>query len=136
MFESSYSVDAFCEAEDISRSLLARTRHALLHAWHRPAHHRTSPPRLAPPARGRGCGLRRGGGVMTSKWREKYRVHPAADVFPMMSDDELAALGADIKARGLLEPIKIRGDEILDGRNRLEAIERADISFKSLGCTI
>jgi hypothetical protein len=30
-----------------------------------------------------------------------YQVHPAAEVFPMMSDDELAKLGEDIKANGL-----------------------------------
>ena len=28
-----------------------------------------------------------------STWRDTYKVHPAADVFPMMSDDELAKLG-------------------------------------------
>ena len=27
----------------------------------------------------------------TSTWRDKYKVHPVADVFPMMSDEELAA---------------------------------------------
>jgi ParB-like chromosome segregation protein Spo0J len=59
-----------------------------------------------------------------SKWREIYRVHPAVDIFLMMPDDELAELGEDIKANGLREPIKLRGDELLDGRNRLEAAER------------
>jgi|SoiMethySBSTD1v2_1073268.scaffolds.fasta_scaffold64593_3 hypothetical protein len=35
-------------------------------------------------------------------WRDKYKVHPAADVFPMMSDEELEALGQDILENGLL----------------------------------
>ena len=57
------------------------------------------------------------------------RVHPAADVFPMLSDDELDALGADILANGLTSPIVITiGPDgknwLVDGRNRLEAIER------------
>lgn len=26
-------------------------------------------------------------------WRKRYKVHPAADVYPMLSDDELKALG-------------------------------------------
>ena len=45
----------------------------------------------------------------------------------MMGDDELAELGEDIKARGLIEPIKFRGAELIDGRNRMEAMERAGI---------
>jgi hypothetical protein len=72
-------------------------------------------------------------------WRDKYRVHPATDVFPMMSDEELAALGEDIKANGLKHPITFCWVEfgtpgahrvLLDGRNRLEAIERAKIVSK------
>jgi hypothetical protein len=39
-------------------------------------------------------------GGATSKWRDTYKVHPAADVFPMMSDEKLAQLGEDIKAMG------------------------------------
>jgi hypothetical protein len=68
-------------------------------------------------------------------WRDKYKVHPAADVFPMMSDEELDALGQDIKKNGLRSPIWFQNtaettkeDILLDGRNRLEAIERAGIS--------
>jgi hypothetical protein len=70
-----------------------------------------------------------------SIWRKKFKVHPGADVFPMMDDDELAKLGEDIKANGLKEPISVyypnglRGEAVLlDGRNRLEAVERAGLS--------
>ena len=70
-------------------------------------------------------------------WRDQYRVHPAADVFPMMSDTELAELGEDISANGLRSKIIFTPadeNEILDGRNRLEAMERAgfDISPDAL----
>jgi hypothetical protein len=79
-------------------------------------------------------------------WRDKYKVHPATDVFPMMSDDELKALGEDILARGLREPIKlmyvsrakqigentfVQETTLLDGRNRLEAMERVGIDIES-----
>ena len=48
----------------------------------------------------------------------------------MMSDDELASLGEDIKANGLREPITVDGDRtLLDGRNRLEAMERAGVEL-------
>jgi hypothetical protein len=68
-----------------------------------------------------------------SKWRDdlEYPVHPAADVFPMMSDTELAELGADIKKNGLTTPIVFwtgdSGTFLIDGRNRLEAMERAGV---------
>src|SRR5262245_53202264 len=67
-----------------------------------------------------------------SKWREEFKVHPAADVFPMMSDEELAELGADIMKNGLQHPIiwwdRFDGERILiDGRNRIEAMERIGI---------
>ena len=61
-------------------------------------------------------------------WRDKYKVHPAADVFPMMSDEELAKLGEDIAKHGIREHIRFLGDQLLDGRNRLEAAER--VGFK------
>ena len=53
--------------------------------------------------------------------------HPAADIFPLMSPDELSRLAADIKANGLHEPIITIDDAILDGRNRLAACDVAGV---------
>ena len=64
----------------------------------------------------------------------------AADKFPLMSDDELAALGADIVANGLKHPIVFwdtnKGTPefqrfLIDGRNRLEAMERVGLGLDS-----
>lgn len=49
-------------------------------------------------------------------------VHPAADLFPMVEGEEFRELCADIKERGLQQPITIWKDgTLLDGRNRLLA---------------
>ena len=79
----------------------------------------------------------------SSAWRQEYRVHPAADVFPMMTDEELASLGKDIKENGLRSPLAVtdrcwpdengvcdvrrRTRYVLDGCNRLDAMERVGI---------
>lgn len=53
--------------------------------------------------------------------------HPAANVFPLMGDDELRQLAEDIKANGLREPIFRDDDDlIVDGRNRWIACRLAD----------
>jgi ParB-like chromosome segregation protein Spo0J len=58
----------------------------------------------------------------------KRPVHPIADLFPMMDDEELAKLAADIKANGLIHPIIVDEDgPLLDGRNRSMACEIAGI---------
>lgn len=60
-----------------------------------------------------------------------YATHPYADLLPMLSDEELAALADDIKVNGLREPIAItRSDPpmIVDGRNRLRACELAGVT--------
>jgi ParB-like chromosome segregation protein Spo0J len=58
--------------------------------------------------------------------------HPAADVFPMLDDDELEELAADIRNHGLLMPLLVgraNGQMVLvDGRNRREACRRAGIT--------
>jgi AcrR family transcriptional regulator len=55
-------------------------------------------------------------------------VHPVADLFPMLPDDELKELAADITERGLLQLIVLDSEgRILDGRNRLAACEIAGV---------
>jgi hypothetical protein len=67
-------------------------------------------------------------GPAPTSWRDHLRVHPAANLFPMMSEEELAGLTKDIKDRGgLIHPVVFCGDELLDGRNRVEAGERSGL---------
>jgi hypothetical protein len=40
-------------------------------------------------------------------WRDVLPIHPGAELFPRMSQDELRALGEDIKERGLHIPITV-----------------------------
>lgn len=55
-------------------------------------------------------------------------VHPVAELFPMMTEDELDDLAADIKANGLLHPIVLDENGVLiDGRNRMAACQRAEV---------
>ena len=60
-------------------------------------------------------------------WRDVLSVHPAAELFPQMSADELRELGEDIKKHGRLPAVPLvlweaeKGAPpfLLDGRNRL-----------------
>lgn len=58
-------------------------------------------------------------------------VHPAANVFPMLPDDELHELAEHIKAHGQQQPIVIcnteSGTVLLDGRNRRAACKLAGV---------
>jgi hypothetical protein len=70
-------------------------------------------------------------------WREVLKIHPAAELFPLMGADELRALGEDIKANGLRHQIVTWKEKskdtssvdcvLLDGRNRLDAMEAVGI---------
>src|SRR5690242_4166210 len=75
-------------------------------------------------------------------WQEHIKVHPSAEMFPQMSGAELEELGRDIVANGLRHPIVLFCDRekrgprdraepselvVLDGRNRLNALEAVGI---------
>ena len=54
--------------------------------------------------------------------------HEASRIYPMLSDDLLQELAADIRENGLLEPILIDVDDrIIDGRNRYAACKIAEV---------
>jgi len=56
-----------------------------------------------------------------------YEFHELANIFPMLGDEELKELCADIEKNGLAEPITLYEGKILDGRNRATACERLGI---------
>ncbi len=51
----------------------------------------------------------------------ELKYHVASDLFPMMSGEEYKALKEDIAEHGLLEPIWVYENQIVDGRNRYRA---------------
>jgi len=59
------------------------------------------------------------------------RIHPAAELFPAMTDAEYASLREDIRANGLIEPLKLSKGLLLDGRNRARACEELGIEPKT-----
>ena len=63
-------------------------------------------------------------------WRDHLKIHPAAELFPLMSEPELRELGEDIKAKGTIHhPIVLYQGKLLDGRNRLDAMEMVGFDF-------
>lgn len=49
-------------------------------------------------------------------------VHPAADLFPMLSDEDHAELVKDVRKNGFTTPVVVTDDDLLlDGRNRMLA---------------
>src|SRR5262249_46101534 len=82
---------------------------------------------------------RRAAAVADSKpcaksWREVLPIHPAAELSPLMSEAELGELGEDIKQNGLRVPLAVYKEQkhlpvqLLDGRNRLDAMELVGLS--------
>lgn len=55
------------------------------------------------------------------------KFHPIAEVWPLMGEEDLAALAEDITRNGLLEPVWTYEGKILDGRNRWLACQKAGV---------
>jgi hypothetical protein len=71
---------------------------------------------------------REGARTMAETDTTTLKVHPIADLFPLLEGDDLQALADDIKANGLHEAILVCQGEIIDGRNRLRACEIASVT--------
>jgi hypothetical protein len=56
--------------------------------------------------------------------------HPLANLFPIMPEEDLLVLAADIKKEGLRDKIVLYEDKVLDGRNRLLAMQRAGLELR------
>jgi ParB-like chromosome segregation protein Spo0J len=66
--------------------------------------------------------------TINKPWRRWLRVHPVAELFPLLDKESLAALATDIKKHGLKQRVSIIDDGggnvvLIDGRNRLDALE-------------
>jgi ParB-like nuclease domain len=69
--------------------------------------------------------------TILTNWRDHLDVHPAAEMFPLLSETDPAALkelAEDIRQHGQREPASYIKDSdgnrvLLDGRNRLDALE-------------
>jgi ParB-like chromosome segregation protein Spo0J len=57
-----------------------------------------------------------------------FVAHPIAEIFPMISNDELRELAEDIHKNGMLEPITLFEGKILDGRNRFNAAKSVGLA--------
>ena len=60
----------------------------------------------------------------------KKEFHQFANIFPLMEGEEFTDLVTDIKNNGLIEPIALHEDKILDGRNRYNACQKAGVEPK------
>jgi ParB-like chromosome segregation protein Spo0J len=58
---------------------------------------------------------------------EPVRLHPYANIFPMLAEERLHELAQDIKDRGLVDPIMLYEGQILDGRCRYLACQIASV---------
>ncbi len=57
-----------------------------------------------------------------------YDIHQIAKIFPVMSESEFIPLKQDIAKNGLLEPIWLYEDKVLDGRHRYSACQETGIA--------
>lgn len=56
-----------------------------------------------------------------------YPIHPICGLFPEIEGEELQQLVDDIRENGLLQPIVLHQETVIDGRNRQKACELAKV---------
>ena len=59
------------------------------------------------------------------------KFHPLANLFPMLSEQELDDLGDDIRLNGQVETVKLHRGMVLDGRNRYTACARKGLGVRT-----
>lgn len=64
----------------------------------------------------------------------KYTVHPVADMFPMMAEhsEEFCELAGSIVENGVLEPVVVDGNTLLDGRNRVAVCRKLGLPIPAV----
>lgn len=63
-----------------------------------------------------------------SKTSTDFAFHPAAEIYPLLSDSEIDVLAEDIRANGLRASIVVDcQNRIIDGRNRIRACRKAGV---------
>jgi hypothetical protein len=62
----------------------------------------------------------------------EWEIHPAANIFPMQTDEEFRGHYENIKEHGLREPVKICNGKIIDGRNRCKACRELKMEIKAV----
>jgi hypothetical protein len=67
-------------------------------------------------------------GKATDGGGTRLQFHPIANCFPSIEGREFAALVEDVRANGLLVPIKLYEGMILEGRNRFRACSAAGVA--------
>lgn len=65
-----------------------------------------------------------------------FTVHPAAGVFPLIEGDDFNDLCESIRMHGVQHPAVVRGNELLDGRNRMRACEALKAQGWSGSCPV
>jgi ParB-like chromosome segregation protein Spo0J len=58
-----------------------------------------------------------------------YPIHPAAEIFPMMGDEEFAEFKKDVETYGVKEFGTLYRGQVLDGRNRYKACQELGIEM-------
>jgi hypothetical protein len=67
----------------------------------------------------------------------RLKIHPSAEMFPMMPDDELRELAVSIEKHGLREKLVVDTDGVLiDGRNRYRAMQLARLRIEASDITV